>query len=47
LLRKPDSPHGIVSREFVGFDVPNKYVIGYGLDSSGGHRNQRFISAVE
>lgn len=47
LLRKPHSPHNIVSREFVGFDVPNQYVIGYGLDSNGGHRNQRFISAVE
>ena len=47
LLRKPHSPHNIVSREFVGFDVPDKYVVGYGLDSNGGHRNQRYISAVE
>ena len=46
LLRKPHSPREIVPREFVGFDVPNVYVVGYGLDSNGGHRNQRFISAV-
>ncbi|HYV96051.1 MAG TPA: phosphoribosyltransferase family protein [Gemmatimonadaceae bacterium] len=46
LLRKPHSPRGIVPREFVGFDVPDEYVVGYGLDMNGSYRNQRYISAV-
>ncbi len=46
LLRKPHSPRRIVAREFIGFDVPDRYAVGYGLDSNGHYRNQRFISAI-
>jgi hypoxanthine phosphoribosyltransferase len=47
LLRKPHSPRNIVDHEFIGFDVPDKYAVGYGLDSNGHYRNQRFVSAIE
>ena len=32
--------------DFVGFVVPNKFVVGYGLDAAGRYRNLPFIGAV-
>jgi hypoxanthine phosphoribosyltransferase len=32
--------------KYVGFEVPNKFVIGYGLDFEERYRNLRFIAAL-
>ncbi len=32
LLRKPDAVRADVEIEYVGFDIPNEFVVGYGLD---------------
>lgn len=40
LLRKPDSVRKRpVTAEYVGFDIPDEFVIGYGLDYDGYYRN--------
>lgn len=49
LLRKPHAPrtpHAWASHAFVGFDIPNAFVVGYGLDADGQQRHHPFISAV-
>ena len=32
LIYKPDSYHGKIPIDFIGFSIPNRFVIGYGLD---------------
>jgi hypoxanthine phosphoribosyltransferase len=40
LLRKPGSRREVdVALDYVGFDIPDVFVVGYGLDFAGGHRN--------
>ncbi len=35
-----------LSIEYVGFTIPNKFVVGYGLDAAGRYRNLPFIGVV-
>ena len=39
LLRKPDAAEFAVPVEYVGFDIENRFVLGYGLDYDGLGRN--------
>lgn len=39
LLNKPDRREANVAAEFVGFDIPDEFVVGYGLDYDGYYRN--------
>ena len=39
LLQKPDALEHPVDVDYVGFNIPNKFVIGYGLDYDGLGRN--------
>ena len=32
--------------DYIGFTVPNKFVVGYGLDAAGRYRNLPFIGVV-
>ena len=34
LLRKPDVAKVAIDVAYVGFDIPNEFVVGYGLDLS-------------
>ena len=39
LLRKPDAAKVEVDVKYFGFDIPNAFVVGYGLDYAGRYRN--------
>jgi hypoxanthine phosphoribosyltransferase len=36
-----------LSIDYTGFEVPNKFVVGYGLDAAGRYRNLPFIAVVK
>ncbi len=46
LLMKPDSLKYEVKIDYIGFKIPNKFVIGYGLDYAQKYRNLRSIYAL-
>jgi hypoxanthine phosphoribosyltransferase len=46
LLRKPDALQMSVEPRYVGFDIPNEFVIGYGLDYDERYRNLRSIGTL-
>jgi hypoxanthine phosphoribosyltransferase len=43
LLEKPDNARVKIPLDYVGFRIPNEFVIGYGLDFAGKYRNLPFI----
>ena len=46
LLRKPDAVGANVEMAYVGFDIPNEFVVGYGLDYAERYRNLPFIGTL-
>ncbi|QQM67651.1 hypoxanthine phosphoribosyltransferase [Actinomyces weissii] len=46
LLRKPEAMKVQVDVRYVGFDIPNEFVVGYGLDYAERYRNLRFIGTL-
>src|SRR4051794_23478467 len=46
LLRKPDALQMSVDVKYVGFDIPNEFVVGYGLDYDERYRNLRSIATL-
>jgi hypoxanthine phosphoribosyltransferase len=46
LLRKPDAMQMEIDVDYVGFDIPNAFVVGYGLDYSEKYRNLRCIATL-
>ncbi|GAA2086265.1 MULTISPECIES: hypoxanthine phosphoribosyltransferase [Aeromicrobium] len=46
LLRKPEALEMPVDVKYVGFDIPNAFVIGYGLDYDEKYRNLRSIGTL-
>jgi len=46
LLRKPDAVKVEVPVRYVGFDIPNEFVVGYGLDYSERYRDLPFIGTL-
>jgi hypoxanthine phosphoribosyltransferase len=43
LLNKPEATEYKLTLDYVGFDIPNKFVVGYGLDYDGLGRNLKEI----
>jgi hypoxanthine phosphoribosyltransferase len=46
LLRKPDAMRISINVRYVGFDIPNEFVVGYGLDYNERFRNLRSIGTL-
>ncbi len=46
LLRKPEALQMSVDVKYVGYDIPNEFVIGYGLDFNEKYRNLRDIGTL-
>ena len=46
LLRKPDALQMSVDVKYVGFDIPNEFVVGYGLDYADRYRNLRQVATL-
>ena len=46
LLRKPEAAKVAIDVEWVGFDIPNEFVVGYGLDYAEKYRNLPFVGTL-
>jgi hypoxanthine phosphoribosyltransferase len=46
LLRKPEAQRMAVDVAYVGFDIPDEFVVGYGLDYAERYRNLRCIGTL-
>lgn len=46
LLRKPDAMKVDVFPRYIGFDIPNEFVVGYGLDYAQDYRNLRCVGTL-
>src|SRR5215207_3239221 len=46
LLRKPDAAKVAVPVRWVGFDIPNEFVVGYGLDYDEAYRGLRVVGTL-
>ncbi|MGA7052241.1 MAG: hypoxanthine phosphoribosyltransferase [Mycobacterium sp.] len=47
LLRKPDAVGANVAIAYVGFDIPNEFVVGYGLDYDERYRDLSYIGTLD
>ena len=46
LLTKPSRRKADVGAKYIGFEIPNRFVIGYGLDHGEKHRNLPYVAAL-
>ena len=45
-FRKPEAQQMAVEVSYVGFDIPNEFVVGYGLDYDGHYRNLTSVGTL-
>jgi hypoxanthine phosphoribosyltransferase len=46
MLRKPDAGKIEIAVKYLGFDIPNEFVVGYGLDYAEKYRNLPFVATL-
>jgi len=46
LLHKPERTRVPLTIDYLGFKIPNRFVVGYGLDHDGRHRNLPYIGVL-
>ena len=47
LLTKPARRKAQIQARYIGFEIPNRFVIGYGLDHAERHRNLPYVAALD
>jgi hypoxanthine phosphoribosyltransferase len=47
LLTKPSRRKADVPAKYIGFEIPDRFVIGYGLDHAERHRNLPYVAALD
>lgn len=47
LLRKPDAVQVEIDVRYIGFDIPNEFVVGYGLDWAEKYRTLPFVAVLK
>lgn len=47
LLDKPERRECAISPDYVGFVIPNEFVVGYGLDCEGYYRNVPYVGVMK
>ena len=47
LLDKPARREKVVTPDYAGFEVPNEFVVGYGLDYTGFYRNLPYVGILK
>jgi hypoxanthine phosphoribosyltransferase len=47
LLHKPDRARVQVTIDYLGFKIPDRFVVGYGLDFDGRYRNLRHLAVLD
>jgi hypoxanthine phosphoribosyltransferase len=47
LLVKPDRQEVDLRTKYVGFEIPNRFAIGYGLDHAERYRNLPYVAALK
>ena len=47
LLRKPDAIRADVAVRYIGFDIPNAFVVGYGLDFAEHYRDLPYVGILK
>lgn len=47
LLDKPEPRQSAVKVDYIGFEVPNKFLVGYGLDAAERYRNLPFVAVLK
>ncbi|EOM78275.1 hypoxanthine phosphoribosyltransferase [Rhodococcus rhodnii] len=47
LLRKPEATKVEIDVEYIGFDIPNEFVVGYGLDYAERYRDLPYIGTLD
>ena len=47
MFRKPDAAKVDVPVKYIGFDIPNEFVVGYGLDYAEKYRNLRDVATLK
>jgi hypoxanthine phosphoribosyltransferase len=47
LLTKPERRRVDLPIRYVGFEIPNRFAIGYGLDHGQRYRNLRYVAALD
>ena len=47
LLDKKERREAHIDADYVGFDVPDKFLVGYGLDYAGKYRNLKYIGTLK
>ena len=47
LLRKQERQEVLLEPDYVGFEIPNRFVVGYGLDYNDEYRHLPYLAVME
>lgn len=47
MLNKPDGRRTDIYGDYIGFDVPDEFIVGYGLDYASAYRNLPYIGILK